>query len=175
MPSREDSGISGGWWFLAVMLVVYAAIALYSIELALDCASFSLGLLYRLLPVIFIVFVLIFLLNIFFDKKQIEKWLGAQSGVKGWATAIITGVLSVGPIYAWYPLLKDFRSKGMAPSLIAAFLYSRAIKPPLAPLMIHYFGWSYTLIIYFYTLAFSVIGGILVEKLTISNTSHVSE
>jgi hypothetical protein len=49
--------------------------------------------------------------------------------------------------------------------LIATFLYSRAVKLPLLPLMIHYFGFTYTLVLCIYLVIFAVINGILVEKL----------
>jgi hypothetical protein len=49
----------------------------------------------------------------------------------------------MGPIYAWYPLLKELREKGAANSLIAIFLGNRAVKPFLLPIMISYFGWVY--------------------------------
>ena len=74
-------------------------------------------------------------------------------------------MLAAGPIYAWYALLRDLREKGMRASLAAVFLYSRAIKLPLLPLMIHYFGIAYTLVLCLYLLAFSIISGIMMMKL----------
>jgi hypothetical protein len=53
----------------------------------------------------------------------------------------------------------------MRTALTAVFLYSRAIKLPLLPLMIYYFGLPYTLILCLYLVAFAVINGILVERL----------
>jgi len=53
----------------------------------------------------------------------------------------------------------------LAAGLAAAFLYSRALKLPLLPLMIYYFGAGYTSVLCLYLLAFAVINDILVEKL----------
>lgn len=53
----------------------------------------------------------------------------------------------MGPIYAWYPLLKELRNKGAENSLIAIFLGNRAVKPLLMPVLISYFGWAYALIL----------------------------
>ena len=72
----------------------------------------------------------------------------------------------MGPIYPWYAMLSELRQKGMRNALIAAFLYSRAVKLPLLPLMIHYFGVAYTLVLCLYLIVFSIISGIVVEKLT---------
>jgi uncharacterized membrane protein YraQ (UPF0718 family) len=65
----------------------------------------------------------------------------------------------------WYPLLSDLKEKGMKDSLIAAFLYNRAIKIPLLPMMIYYFGWPFALILSIYQVLFSVVNGILVQFL----------
>jgi uncharacterized membrane protein YraQ (UPF0718 family) len=62
-------------------------------------------------------------------------------------------------------VLAELRQKGMRDALAAAFLYSRAVKLPLLPLMIHYFGLVYTLILCLYLLVFSILNGIVVEKM----------
>jgi len=64
----------------------------------------------------------------------------------------------------WYPLLADLKEKGMKNSLIATFLYNRAIKIPLIPITIYYFGIKLTIILTIYMIIFSIINGILVGK-----------
>jgi hypothetical protein len=44
-------------------------------------------------------------------------------------------------------LLKDLRDKGAGESSIAIFLYNRAVKPFLLPVMVGYFGWLYVIIL----------------------------
>ena len=85
--------------------------------------------------------------------------------MKGWVVAVIGGVLSVGPVYPWYALLKELRTKGMRTALIAVFLYNRGIKLPLLPLMIHYFGMAFTLILAAYLTLFSLLSGVIMEKI----------
>ncbi|WP_157862467.1 hypothetical protein [Nitrosococcus halophilus] len=53
----------------------------------------------------------------------------------------------------------------MDASLAAVFLYSRAVKLPLLPLMIYYFGTAYTLVLCLYLLGFSIMSGVLMRKL----------
>jgi hypothetical protein len=48
----------------------------------------------------------------------------------------------------------------MRASLASAFLYSRAIKLPLLPLMVHYFGGLYTAVLCIYLLVFAFVSGI---------------
>jgi len=78
----------------------------------------------------------------------------------------VGGILSSGPVYVWYPLLADLREEGMRDSLVAAFMYARAIKIPMIPLLVYYFGWNFTLLFTLYLLIFSVLNGLLVERLT---------
>jgi uncharacterized membrane protein YraQ (UPF0718 family) len=56
----------------------------------------------------------------------------------------VLGMISHGPIYAWYPLLKDLGNRGLTEGSIAAYLFSKGIKLTLLPIMIHYFGFPLT-------------------------------
>jgi len=57
------------------------------------------------------------------------------------------------------------KEKGMKDSFIATFLYNRAVKIPLMPMMIFYFGISFTAILTIYIVIFSIINGFCVDKL----------
>jgi uncharacterized membrane protein YraQ (UPF0718 family) len=115
------------------------------------------------------VFILLLVSKLFFSPRRVVRVLGASSGYKGWIFMIIGGVLSAGPIYLWYPLLRDLRQKGTRDALIIAFLNSRAVKAPFLPIMIYYFGFSFVLILTTYMILFSVINGLIVEKLLSRN------
>ncbi len=151
--------------FLGLSILLYLLVLIINKELAVDSFFSFLKLLKRLLPVMFLVFLLIFLTNLLLKPGKISKHLGETSGIKGFALAIIGGILSTGPIYMWYPVLADLKEKGMRTSLIATFLYNRAVKIPLLPMMIYYFGVGFTFILTFYMVIFSIINGIAVEKI----------
>ena len=61
-------------------------------------------------------------------------------------------------------LLRDLRNQGMKSSLIAAFLYNRAIKIPLLPLMIYYFGTRFVLIFICYIVVASIVQGMIIQR-----------
>jgi len=105
------------------------------------------------------------LTNYFFTPQTTLKYLGKSSTKKSWILVIIFGILSVGPIYMWYPLLAELKEKGMREGLIACFLYNRAIKIPLLPLMVFYFSLKFTAILLLIMIFFSVVQGILIEKI----------
>ena len=86
-------------------------------------------------------------LNLFLKPALVARFLGRGAGIKGIMLSVTAGIVSMGPIYAWYPMLKELREKGAGSSMLAIFLGNRAVKPFLLPIMISYFGWTYVLIL----------------------------
>jgi hypothetical protein len=60
-----------------------------------------------------LVFILMLVTNLFLKPAQIVKFLGRGAGIKAGILSATAGIISVGPIYAWYPLLKDLRERGL--------------------------------------------------------------
>ena len=167
MPDKQDKKGRGGWLFLVLVLLAYALLGLINPEAASRSLTFFTHVMAQVLPVLGLVFFLLFVANLVLKPKWIRRYLGKGSGIKGWIAAVLGGILSVGSIYAWYTMLSELQQKGMRNALIAVFLYSRAVKLPLLPLMIHYFGMAYTLVLCLYLIAFSVMNGLVVEKLSL--------
>jgi uncharacterized membrane protein YraQ (UPF0718 family) len=150
---------------------MYAVCAAVAPETAMRAARALTELGLRVLPVLLFVFFLLFLIELFIDRKWILQHLGRAAGMGGWALTITCGVLSAGPLFAWYPLLADLRAKGMSNAFLAAFLYSRALKLPLLPLMAHYFGLAYTVLFSVSILAASVLTGWFIGMLVDDHAS----
>jgi len=91
--------------------------------------------------------------------------MGEEAGIKGWVISIITGIISMGPVYMWYPLMKDLQNKGIKNRFLVAFLYNRGIKLQWIPLLIQFFGWVFSLTLLIVMAIFSVPQGIITEKL----------
>jgi uncharacterized membrane protein YraQ (UPF0718 family) len=161
---RKRRGL-GGWLFLTLVVVTYGLVGLVEPEATTQAVTFFLQVMWQVLPVLGLVFILLFIANLLLEPKWIKRYLGSGAGLKGWVAAVIGGILSVGPIYVWYAVLSDLQVKGMRTALIATFLYGRAVKLPLLPLMVHYFGIAYTLVLCMYLVLFAGFNGILVEKL----------
>jgi uncharacterized membrane protein YraQ (UPF0718 family) len=170
MPSKIKWRGLGGWLFLAVVVSAYGLMGLTDPESTTQALTFFLRVMWQVLPVLGLVFILLFITNLFLDPKWIKRYLGKGAGLKGWVAAVFGGILSIGPIYVWYAVLSELHAKGMRTALIATFLYSRAVKLPLLPLMVHYFGVTYTLVLCVYLVLFAGINGILVEKLVTLKT-----
>lgn len=94
-----------------------------------------------------LVFVVMLLLNLLVRPAQIACLFGKGADMKGMLLSIVGGIISMGPIFAWYPLMKKLREEGAGEGPVAVFLYNRAVKPFLLPVMIAYFGWAYVVIL----------------------------
>ena len=150
-------------YFLGIIALTYLTLLLFKPRLFNLCLSFSAGLFIRLLPIFVLVFLLMTLANYFITKKFITRHF-QSSGIKKWFFAIVGGILSTGPIYIWYPLLKELKEKGLGNGYLATFLYNRAIKVPLLPAAILYFGLKYMIVLIVLMIIVSVIQGILINR-----------
>ena len=59
----------------------------------------------------------------------------------------------------------QWEKKGVGFGLIATFIYSRAIKLPLLPIMIYYFGIKYTIVLTVVLIVMSIVQGKIIEKI----------
>ncbi|MEW6132107.1 MAG: permease [Pseudomonadota bacterium] len=165
MNARQGRRKLGGWIFLALMLVAHGLTALADAALARQALASFMNMLGEVTPVLVLVFVLMFLVERFLTPARTQSWLGQASGLRGWLLALAAGVISTGPIYTWFALLAELRKKGMRTALVAVLLYARAIKLPLLPLLAHYFGPRYMLVLSLFIAVFSVVNGLAMERL----------
>lgn len=91
-------------------------------------------------------FGMMFLLNLFVTPVHVSKFLGSGVGIRSVLFSATAGIISMGPIFAWYPFLTSLRERGTSDFHLANFLSHRAVKPALLPMMILYFGWRFSLI-----------------------------
>lgn len=165
--NKEKKGKRGwyGFIFLGFVVVVYCILFILSPENVVKSLRVSGNILVNLIPVFIMVVFFMGITNYFFKPKAVSKYLGKESGLKGWIIAALAGILSHGPIYVWYPLLKEFRQKGMRTGLMAVFLYNRAIKIPLLPLLIYYFGAEFCILLLMWLILASLAEGKIIEIL----------
>ena len=144
------------------MLVAYGVVFAIMPEKASLALKSSGNILLNMLMPLSLVFILMLLLNLFLKPAQIVKILGRGAGIKGVILSAAAGIISAGPIYVWYPLLKQLRQKGATNAFLAIFLGNRAVKPFLLPIIISYFGWIYVLILTVFTIIGSIVVGYFV-------------
>lgn len=144
------------WIFPGAVLLVYLVLFFIEPEKAESALKYTGIILSNMLIPLIMVFTLMLILNLFLKPAQITKFLGKDSGVKGVVFSVAAGIISTGPIYAWYPLLKELKEKGAGNHIIAIFLYNRSVKPFLLPVMISYFGLIYVSVLILMTILGSI-------------------
>ncbi len=165
--------ISGKWYFLTAVVLIYVFLAIFKFEMFNSSFNFFINILKKVIPILAVVFVLMFLTNYFFTSKIISRYF-QQKGILKWFFVIVGGILSTGAIYMWYPLLAELKSKGLSYGLIACFLYNRAIKLHLLPLMIFYFSLKYVVVLSMVMVLASVVQGLIINKIIVENENSNS-
>ena len=133
------------WFFSMSVIALYVVMYFIAPDRTVKALMVSGTVLKQLGLPLLLAFMMMVLLNLFINPGQISGFLGGGSGIKGILLSSVAGILSMGPIYAWLPLLSVTRDKGASDFHLANFLNSRAVKPVLLPLMISYFGWRFSL------------------------------
>jgi len=151
------------WYVLFIVILAYVFLLVFSPEKGNEALKNSIELLERILPFLLLVLALMIIFNYLFPVKVIVGYMGRNSGIRGWIIAIIAGLVSVGPAYLWYRLLRRLMEEGTGYGPVAAFLYARAIKIQFIPLMVVYFGLEYVGILFGVMILASVVIGILME------------
>jgi len=152
------------WIMLLLTLVIYIVTAFFNSDVALASLQKSFEIIKSIAPIIVIVLFLMAIFTTLVKPKKMVKHIGDDSGLKGWIIAVFGGVLSHGSTYIWYPVLSQMRNEGAREGLIVAFFYARAIKLPWIPVMIAYFGLTFTLLLSLYILVGAVVQGIIADK-----------
>jgi uncharacterized membrane protein YraQ (UPF0718 family) len=156
--------IGGEWCFLSEVFLLYFLIFFVDRSLFANSAGFFFAIIMRIVPIFILVFILMTIANLFITPRVIVKYF-RKRGIEKWFFVIGAGILSTGPIYLWYPLLAELREKGISYGFLATFLYNRAIKVPLLPVALFYFGLKYVIVLTLMMIFFSVIQGMLINKL----------
>jgi len=156
--------ITPAWYFLLAIITTYIILFFTNPEAFIKSSLFFLDILKKILPMLILVFILMVLMNFLVTPKVITKHFKERK-FRAWLFAIISGIISTGPIYMWYPLLRNAKEKGISQGLIACFLYNRAIKLPFLPMIILYFGIKYVLILLVVMVIMSVVQGLTINKI----------
>ncbi len=141
--SRLRSAL-GAWLFPLGVVFLYAIGWLAAPENTIRAMTICASLFRQLaLPISFALIMMV-VFNKVLSPALVARFLGSSSGVKGVVLSSLAGILSMGPIYAWYPLFTSLKEKGASPFHIANFMGCRSVKPVLLPVMVAYFGWEFT-------------------------------
>ena len=132
------------YMFLAGVIALYVILLPITPATVEKATSRSIAIL-KALALPFLAVYAVFVVLEFVEPRKLTAFLSELAGWKLMLGSITAGIISMGPIYMWYPLLARLKKKGLKSRYIAAFLYARAVKLPLLPVFAFYFGWPFAL------------------------------
>lgn len=154
---------SGKAWFLIIVFLTYLSLLLFNLEIFLSASKFFFYSLVKIIPAFIFVFVIMIIINYFLTPEKILNF-SRKKGIKKWLFMVLSGILSTGPPFLWYPLLAKLKKQGLNSGLIATYLYSKALVISFLPLLIFYFSFKYMVILYFVLAIAALIQGIIISK-----------
>jgi len=163
---EKKKKISWGLRFMFLMFGVYFFGLIFFKYLFVEALINTFITLGRIIPILAFVFIFMVVTNRYLKPERIRQFLGHKSGKLGWFYAVLAGIIMVGPPYVLFPILQDFKKKGMSDSLIAVLLYNRNVKIPFLPIMIFYFGLLYTIVVSVLIIFFSILNGLIIGRFT---------
>ncbi len=163
-PSNNQKAKFKGRPFLLIVIVVYIVLYFVKKDKTLESLRHFGKNTLMIIPIFIFVILLTATINYFYPKDKIAKMLKGKAKHKTYLISLLAGIISHGPIFAWYPLLKNMKDKGLSNGAIVIFTYGKAIKLSLLPVMIGFFGQLYTIIFMLYIAIAALVQGYIYDK-----------
>ncbi len=157
--------IWGNWLFLLIVCFLCFISFLFDQSSLINIFFVFWDMLKQILPTLLLVYFIIFWFNLIISNKKIVSFLKQGSYIKKLIFSVVFGILSSWPIYLWYGLLKQLQNAGLSLGHIATFSYARAIKLPMLPIMIGYFGLKFSIIFVIVLFVFSFLQALIVDNI----------
>ncbi|MDD3262580.1 MAG: hypothetical protein PHR61_01930 [Candidatus Absconditabacteria bacterium] len=155
--------IGGNWLFLLMVAFLYILTIVFDFSSSIIILKTFGKMFVEILPTLLLISLFIFLFNILVSSKKVTSYLKKGGYFKKIIFSVVFGIASSGPIYLWYGLLRDLHKIGLTLGHIAAFSYARAIKIPMLPIMILYFGIKFSLLFIVVLFFFAFVQGFIVD------------
>ena len=133
------------WLFPLGVACAYGLGAWFMPEKTLRSVHVSGSILRNLVLPMGLVLAMMVVFNHYVSPAGLARFIGRKAGIKGILLSSLAGVLSMGPVYAWYPLLRTLRDNGASNFHLANFIGCRSVKPFLLPVLFAYFNWRLSL------------------------------
>ncbi len=149
-------------YFLLVMVVLYIVLWFVDLNKTQAASEYVFDIIVDIAPILLLVYVFMVALS-FLNEKKLKKTIEKSSSLLKYIMMSVLGTLSHGPIYAWYPFLKDLNEKGISKGNVTAFLYARGIKLTLLPMLVAFFDFKFALVLTIVTFLFAILQGLLMD------------
>jgi len=151
-------------YFMLIIILIYVVLFFINKNLIINSLKFFISLIIKIVPLFLLILILMALLNYFLHRERIERLFVSRKGIRRWAIIVIAGILSSGPVFMWFPLLRNLRKKGVEYGYLACFMYGRsALKIPLLPMFIAYFDIAYIVVMMAVMTIMAVVQGLIIN------------
>lgn len=156
----------GKYRFLLTVIAVNLIILFLHPQTAMQTLHFTgknvLNFLFMLTPV----FICIGLMDVWIDRDTMVRIMGEKTGVKGFLTALLLGVVTAVPLYALLPVAGLLLKKGSRIANVLIFLCaSSSIRIPLLLFEISSLGWRFTFVRFGLNLVVAFVMAFMIEGL----------
>jgi len=122
----------------------------------------GIGMFLKLLPVLLSMLALVSIVLFLIPDETLVKYMGEDSGSKGWVTAALIGSVALIPGFIAYPLCGILVQNGVAYSIIAVFITTLMMTGFLTlSVEAKFFGWRISIIRNLISLAGALIIGLI--------------
>ena len=161
-PQNKKAGGLKSLIFFGIMILAYIVLYIFYPEKTYNAIVYVIGIIKEILPILLFVYVFMFAFS-FINEKKLKAYIEKAPAAAKYLLLSALGTLSHGPIFAWYPFLKELYQKGISKGAVGTFLYSRGIKLTLLPMLVSFFDLKFAVILTITTLLFSIIEGIVID------------
>ncbi|MBU0712177.1 permease [bacterium] len=119
---------------------------------------------YQVLPLLIFAFIIAGMIQVLLPQDLLNRWVGAESGIRGILIGTIAGGITPGGPYVSLPIIAGLLKSGAGVGTMVAFLTSWSLwAVARLPMEIGILGWKFTLIRLFSTFFFPPIAGLIAQ------------
>lgn len=121
---------------------------------------------YQVLPLLIFAFIIAGMIQVLLPQNLLDRWVGAESGLRGILIGTVAGGLTPGGPYVALPVIAGFLKSGAGVGTMVAYLTSWSLwAVARLPMEFGILGWRFTLARLASTFFFPPIAGLIAQKL----------
>lgn len=121
---------------------------------------------YQVLPLLIFAFIIAGMIQVLLPQNLLDRWVGAESGLRGIMIGTVAGGLTPGGPYVALPVIAGFLKSGAGVGTMVAYLTSWSLWAiARLPMEFGILGWRFTLVRLASTFFFPPIAGLIAHKL----------
>ncbi|MGC9365348.1 MAG: permease [Fidelibacterota bacterium] len=120
---------------------------------------------YQVLPLLIFAFIIAGMIQVLLPQNLLDRWVGAESGLRGIIIGTVAGGLTPGGPYVALPVIAGFLKSGAGVGTMVAYLTSWSLwAVARLPMEFGILGWRFTLVRLASTFFFPPIAGLIAQK-----------